>query len=124
VLLDEIVERVPGQRASARRLIPSADPLVRDEGRLSEVFLIEAMAQCAGLAAARSEDEAAGVLVAIDGFSASVCVGPGDLMRIEARIVKRMGAVARAEATIHVGEQLCAEGALTLRLGPPPRRSA
>lgn len=120
VLLDEIVERVPGQRAVARRAIPAADPLLCDDGFLGEVFLIEAMAQCAGVAASRGDDEAAGALVAIDAFRAMSRVAPGDLVLIEARIVKRMGAMARAKATVRVGENLRAEGELTLRLGPPP----
>lgn len=124
VLLDEIVARVPGERAVARRVVPVGDPLVRDQGYLGEVFLIEAMAQCAGVAAARNEADAAGALVALDAFNASVGVEPGDLMLIEARIVKRMGAMVRAKASIHVGDELCAEGELTLRMGPPPRQPA
>jgi len=124
VLLDRIVERVPGQRAVAHRLIPTADPLVRDDGSLLEVLLIEAMAQCAGMAAARDADETAGALVAIDRFDARVRVGPGDRLLIEALVIKRMGPMVRARTTVHVAEQLCAEADLTLRMGPPPRRTA
>jgi len=124
VLLDRIVERVPGQRAVAHRLVPTADPLVRDDGSLLEVLLIEAMAQCAGMAAARDANETAGALVAIDKFDAHVRVGPGDRLVVEALVTRRMGTMVRARTFVHVADQLCAEAELTLRMGPPPRRPA
>lgn len=120
VLVDDIVERAPGERVSASRLITTADPLVRDQDGLGEMLLVEAMAQCAGVAASRDDDEPAGVLVAIDNFQSRARIVPGDRLGIDARVVKRMGAMARIHVTVHVGEELRAEGHLTLRMGPPP----
>lgn len=115
MLVDAIVERVSGQRASVRRLLSNDDPLLRDGKQMSEVLLAEAMAQCAGIAAA-GEDGTSGVLVAIDGFHVHSPVEAGDSLLVEARVVKRMGTMVKASATVHVGTDLCAECDLVLRL--------
>lgn len=122
LLVDAVVERVPGERASARRLLSNADPLLRDAEQLSEVFLVEAMAQCAGIAAA-GEDGTSGVLVAIDGFQVHSPVQAGDLLLIEARVVKRMGAMVKTSATVRVGNELRAECDLVLRVETPAGES-
>lgn len=117
LLIDAIVERVPGECASARRLLTTADPLLRDECQLSELFLVEVMAQCAGIAAV-AEDGMSGMLVAIDGFQVHAPVEAGDSLLVEARVVKRMGAMVKASATVRVGDELRAECDLVLRLEP------
>jgi 3-hydroxyacyl-[acyl-carrier-protein] dehydratase len=114
VLVDAVVERVPGQRATARRLLSTGDPLLRDASRLSEVFLIEAMAQCAGIAAAEP-DGVSGMLVAIDRFHVHLPVEAGEVLLIEACVVKKMGAMVKASAVIRVGGELRAECELVLR---------
>jgi 3-hydroxyacyl-[acyl-carrier-protein] dehydratase len=115
VLVDTIVDHVPGQHASARRQVSSADPLLRDARELSEIFLLEAMAQCAGIASV-SEPAASGMLVAVDHFQVHSPVKAGDSLLIEARVVKKMGAMVKASAAIRVGEELRAECELVLRL--------
>jgi 3-hydroxymyristoyl/3-hydroxydecanoyl-(acyl carrier protein) dehydratase len=116
VLLDEIVERVAGERASARRLVSGLDPLLRDDGRLTEVMLVEAMAQCAGVAAAAGVDPVMGVLVGIDGFRCWGVVSPGDSLQIDARVLKRMGGMVKARATVRLGGEPRAEADLILKL--------
>jgi 3-hydroxyacyl-[acyl-carrier-protein] dehydratase len=122
MLVDAILDHVPGQRASARRLVSTGDPLLRDERQLSEVFLVEAMAQCAGIASA-DEAGSSGMLVAVDKFQVHSPVEAGDLLLLEARVVKRMGAMVKARATVRIGEQLCAECDLVLRLETAPGQS-
>ena len=115
VLVDAIVEHVPGRRASARRMVSTSDPLLRDDFQLSEVFLVEAMAQCAGIASV-SEPGTSGMLVAIDSFRVHSPVEAGDALLVEARVVKRMGTMVKASATIRVGDELRAECEIVLRL--------
>jgi 3-hydroxyacyl-[acyl-carrier-protein] dehydratase len=115
VLVDAIVEHVPGQRASGRRMVSTSDPLLRDGDQLIEVLLIEVMAQCAGIASA-DDQGTSGMLVAVDSFRVHAPVEAGDSLLVEARVVKRMGAVAKARATIRVDDELRADGELVLRL--------
>jgi len=115
VLIDAVIEHEPGRRASARRQVSSGDPLLRDESQLSEIFLVEVMAQCAGIAAV-GEGGTSGVLVAVDRLQIHSAVEAGDSLLVEARVVKRMGAMVKATATIHVNDELRAEADLVLRL--------
>lgn len=116
LLLDAVVEVVPGERAVAERLVTSADPLLRDGGELNEVLLVEVMAQCAGVAAASDGHGMTGALVAIDRFQVHRTVAVGDRITAAARVVKRMGEMVRADVTAHVDGTLCAEAQLTLKL--------
>ena len=118
VMIDAVIEREPGVRAAARRQISNGDPLLRDELQLSEIFLVEAMAQCAGIAAA-DDGGTSGVLVAVDRLQVHVPVEAGDSLLVEARVVKRMGPMVKAKATIHVDDELRAECDLVLRLETP-----
>lgn len=115
VLIDAVIEHEPGRRASARRLVSNGDPLLRDENQLSEIFLVEAMAQCAGVAAA-GDGGTSGVLVAVDNLQVHAAVEAGDSLLVEAHVVKRMGAMIKATATIHVDDELRAECNLVLKL--------
>jgi 3-hydroxyacyl-[acyl-carrier-protein] dehydratase len=122
ILVDAIVERVPGRRAAARRLVSAGDPLLRDATELGGLLLVEAMAQCAGIAAA-GDDGVSGMLAAIDGFRVHAPVVAGDSLLIEACIVKRMGTMVKAKATALVGGDVRAECDLVLRLGPAAEES-
>lgn len=124
IALDTIVEVIPGERAVGEHVVSSADPLLRDGDTVSEALLLEVMAQCAGVAAGAGTGGVEGVLAGVDGFAVRRAVAAGDLLIATARVVKRMGAMVRASAAVHVAGVLCAEARLTLRLskGPTPGR--
>jgi 3-hydroxyacyl-[acyl-carrier-protein] dehydratase len=116
-LLDTIVEVAPGAHARAERMVTTADPLLRDDACLSETLLIEAMAQCAGVASATGRGDTAGGLVAIDRLQVHGAVVAGDRLTLEAHVVKKMGPMVKVHVTARVGADLRAEGQLVLRLG-------
>jgi 3-hydroxyacyl-[acyl-carrier-protein] dehydratase len=124
ILLDAVLDAVPGVSARAEKTFSCSDPLLRDGTCVSEMLLVEAMAQCAGVAAAASAADRNGVLVAIDRFQAHGPVVSGDRLRIEARVLKKIGPMVKARATVHVGADLRAEGDLVLRLGMLPNAEA
>ena len=115
VFLDRILERQPGERAVAEKQFATADPFVGETGTLPTTLLAEVMAQCAGAAAGGEADH--GMLVGVQDFRANGSVRVGDCARVEARVVRRHGAMLRAEAKISVGAVVVAEGVVLLRIG-------
>lgn len=118
LLIDRMVELVPGSRAVAVRNLACDDPLLDADGRLPPVLLAEALAQCAGVAVAGVQPGATGVLAAIERFRARPWVAAGDQLRISVRVVRVFGAMARVRGVIRAGGRLRAAGDVVLQIAP------
>ncbi len=79
-------------------------------------FMIEAMAQLAGIAAANREGER-GFLAAIDKAEISGSVNAGDTLQITARIVKGFGRLYLVEGEVQVAGRTVASATMTLGIG-------
>ena len=119
LLLDEIIELVPGERATglyevradswwfaghfpARPVMPGA-------------LIAEAMAQ-AGAVAVLAQEENRGRIAffaGIDDCRFKRIVVPGDTLRLTCEIITMRGPIGRGRATAHVGDALAARGTLT-----------
>lgn len=116
VLLDRLLALDRGTAARAERRIAATDPLLDGEGRLPPPLLLEAMAQCAGLAIAAGSATDGGVLVSFDRFRLGRVVQVGDTLEVTARVVRRFGPLVKARGRIRADGRLCAAAEIVLRL--------
>ena len=117
LLIDRIVEVVQGEHAVAVKNLTCGDPLLDADGSLPSVLLAEAMAQCAGVAALGAEPGGTAVLASIDRFRIGHSVGAGDQLRVSARVLRRLGAIARMRAVVRVNGRPRAACDVVLQLG-------
>ena len=119
LLLDEVLELVPGKRVSASYRVPAngwwfpghfpARPV------MPGVLIVEAMAQT-GAVAVLVEEENRGRLAffaGIDDCRFKRIVAPGDTLTLRCEIDQVRGPIGRGKATAHVGDELAARGTLT-----------
>jgi 3-hydroxyacyl-[acyl-carrier-protein] dehydratase len=119
LLIDEVLELVPGNRVVARWAIrddafwvPGHFP---QRAVLPGVLIVESMAQ-AGAVAVLVEEENRGKIAffaGIDDCRFKRVVEPGDVLTLTCEIDTVRGPIGRGKATAHVGEELAARGTLT-----------
>ncbi len=119
LLLDEVLELVPGQKVVAQRAVRAEDPWFAGHfpGRpvMPGVLIVEAMAQ-AGAVAVLVEEENRGRIAffaGIDDCRFKRVVEPGDVLTLTCEIDQVRGPIGRGKATAHVGAELAARGTLT-----------
>jgi 3-hydroxyacyl-[acyl-carrier-protein] dehydratase len=119
LLLDEVLELVPGKRVSASYRVPADGWWFPGHfpGRpvMPGVLIVEAMAQT-GAVAVLVEEENRGRLAffaGIDDCRFKRIVAPGDTLTLTCEIDQVRGPVGRGKATAHVGDELAARGTLT-----------
>ncbi len=119
LLLDEVLELVPGEKVVARRAVRSDDWWFPGHfpGRpvMPGVLIVEAMAQ-AGAVAVLAEEENRGRIAffaGIDDCRFKRVVEPGDDLLLTCEIGQVRGPVGRGKATAHVGDVLAARATLT-----------
>ncbi len=119
LLLDEVLELVPGERIVARKHVREDEPFL--EGHfpgnpiMPGVLMVEALAQ-AGAVAVLSEAENRGKLVlfgGIDDLRFKRIVRPGDTLELTCVLEKVRGPVGKGRATARVGAELAVRGTLT-----------
>lgn len=127
--IDRIVELEPGVRCVAVKFIDPAESFFAGhfpgKAILPGVFLIEAVAQTAGVMLSCSREpglapEAEGVseriplLAAVNRFKFLKPVAPGSELRIETRKLTAAGPMVCIEGTVRVGGEVVAKGELSV----------
>jgi 3-hydroxyacyl-[acyl-carrier-protein] dehydratase len=117
LLLDEVVELVPGSRVVARKTVREEDCAGHFPGNpiMPGVLMVEALAQ-AGAVAVLSEDENRGKLAlfaGIDDVRFKRLVRPGDELTLTCEIDQVRGPVGRGKARATVDGKLAVRGTLT-----------
>lgn len=117
LLLDRIVEIVPGVSAVALKNLTGSDPLLDADGVLPAVLLAEAIAQCVGLAVLAVRPGSGAVLARIDRFRAGIhTVVAGEQLQVQARILRVFGATVKSRGVVRVNGRIRAAGELVLQL--------
>jgi 3-hydroxyacyl-[acyl-carrier-protein] dehydratase len=119
--IDRVEELQPGIRCVAWKFIdpknPAFDGHFPAKPILPGIFLIEAMAQTAGvMMGSQTQGEAEGVpmLAAVNRFKFLKPVLPGQNLRIETRKLTEAGAMAYIEGTLSVEGETVARGELSV----------
>jgi len=119
LLLDEVVEMVPGERVAATYRVPEDGWWFAghfpERPVMPGVLIVEAMAQT-GAVAVLAEEENRGRIAffaGIDDCRFKRVVSPGETLSLVCEIDQVRGPIGRGKATAHVGEALAARGTLT-----------
>jgi 3-hydroxyacyl-[acyl-carrier-protein] dehydratase len=119
LLLDEVVELVPGERVSATYLVPEDGWWFAghfpQRPVMPGVLIVEAMAQT-GAVAVLAEEENRGRIAffaGIDDCRFKRVVSPGETLALMCEIDQVRGPIGRGKATARVGAALAARGTLT-----------
>ncbi len=117
LLLDEVIELVPGSRVVARKTVTEEDCAGHFPGNpiMPGVKMVEALAQ-AGAVAVLSEPENRGKLAlfaGIDDVRFKRVVRPGDVLELTCDIEAMRGPIGRGKARATVGGELAVRGTLT-----------
>jgi len=125
--LDRVLSLTPGREGTGEYLVRGDEPFLRGhfpgDPILPGVLLIEAAAQLAGVVAQSDPGLAplAGLkLTALRGVKILGAARPGDVVRLEASILGRLGNLVQARAHGRVGDRLVLTAELTLS-GEAPR---
>jgi 3-hydroxyacyl-[acyl-carrier-protein] dehydratase len=120
--IDRVEELEPGVRCVAVKFVDPADPIFAGhfptKPILPGVFLIEAVAQTAGvmLGSARPQASGGGValLAAVNRFKFLKTVTPGQNLRVETKKLTEVGQMACIGGTVWVDGEIVAKGELTV----------
>jgi 3-hydroxyacyl-[acyl-carrier-protein] dehydratase len=122
LFVDRIVELEPGERAVGVKNVTLGEPFFAGHFPrrpiMPGVLILEAMAQVGGVALL-STPAANGRLAlfgGVDRVRFRHPVTPGDQLRLEVEIVRRIGPVGKGRGRARVGDLLVAEGDLTFSL--------
>jgi 3-hydroxyacyl-[acyl-carrier-protein] dehydratase len=121
LLVDEVLELVPGERVVARHTVTDADCAGHFPGNpiMPGVKMVEALAQC-GAVAVLSQPENQGRLAlfaGIDGVRFKRIVRPGDVLDLECNVEALRGPVGRGKVRAAVAGELAVRGVLTFAVG-------
>ena len=121
LLLDEVLELVPGERVVARKTVTEEDCAGHFPGNpiMPGVKMVEALAQC-GAVAVLSQPENHGKLAlfaGIDDVRFKRVVRPGETLTLECVVETVRGPVGRGKAKAMVDGKLAVRGTLTFAVG-------
>jgi 3-hydroxyacyl-[acyl-carrier-protein] dehydratase len=121
LLIDDVVELIPGERVVARKTVTEEDCAGHFPGNpiMPGVKMVEALAQC-GAVAVLSQPENRGKLAlfaGIDGVRFKRIVRPGDVLTLECQVETVRGPVGRGKARATVDGILAVRGTLTFAVG-------
>jgi 3-hydroxyacyl-[acyl-carrier-protein] dehydratase len=117
LLIDEVLELVPGQRVVARKRVTEEDCAGHFPGNpiMPGVKMVEALAQC-GAVAVLSEEENKGKLAlfaGIDDVRFKRVVRPGDVLTLQCDVETVRGPIGKGKARASVDGELAVRGTLT-----------
>jgi 3-hydroxyacyl-[acyl-carrier-protein] dehydratase len=123
--IDRVEELEPGVRCVAVKFVDPADPVFAGhfpaKPILPGVFLIEAVAQTAGVMlgsaapqATTSAKERLALLAAVNRFKFLKAVSPGQTLRIETKKMTDAGKMALISSTVYVDGEIVASGELSV----------
>lgn len=117
VLVDRC-ESVAAGASRSVRLVSIDDAMF--EGGSSETYgralLVEAMAQTAALFAEEADRTRSGMLVGMKRVRLTRAPRPGEMLRVEARLVQKFGDLLRIEGRVSHSEEQLAEGEMLISL--------
>ena len=121
LLIDEVLELVPGERVLARKTVTEEDCAGHFPGNpiMPGVKMVEALAQC-GAVAVLSLEENRGKLAlfaGIDDVRFKRIVRPGEVLMLECNVETVRGPVGRGKVKATVGGKLAVRGTLTFAVG-------
>jgi 3-hydroxyacyl-[acyl-carrier-protein] dehydratase len=123
LLIDEVLELEPGKRVVARRQVRAEDwwfpGHFPQRPVMPGVLTVEAIAQ-AGAVAVLTDPGNQGKLpffAGIDGCKFKRIVEPGDMLTLECEFVRVRGPVAKGNGVARVGDEIAAQGVLTVFVG-------
>jgi 3-hydroxyacyl-[acyl-carrier-protein] dehydratase len=121
LLLDDVLELVPGERALARKTVTADDCAGHFPGDpiMPGVKMVEALAQCGAVAVlALPENRGKLALFAgIDGVRFKRVVRPGDTLTLECELEAVRGPVGRGKVRATVDGDLAVRGTLLFAVG-------
>ena len=113
VLCIDTVARITDTTAATLRTVPRAGT-VRD--KLWEPWIVEGLAQTAAVLHGHQESPTgsarAGMLVGVRQFKVHALPAPGDTLRFEVEVIKRIAPLTLVQGAALVGDTLIAEGQL------------
>ena len=117
LLIDEVLELVPGERVIARKTVTDEDCAGHFPGNpiMPGVKMVEALAQC-GAVAVLSQPENRGKLAlfaGIDDVRFKRIVRPGDVLDLSCEVEAARGPVGRGKVRASVDGELAVRGTLT-----------
>jgi 3-hydroxyacyl-[acyl-carrier-protein] dehydratase len=123
LLVDRVVERVPGSMVKAVKNVTVNEPFFQghfpDYPVMPGVLILEALAQAAGLALDEGTEGTRGLLTGIDKARIRRPVVPGDRLDLTVHITKRRARLVQAAGEAHVDGQLAAAAEILFMLTPP-----
>jgi 3-hydroxyacyl-[acyl-carrier-protein] dehydratase len=126
LFVDHVLELEPLRRVVGSKRFPPGDPIFEnhlpDEPLVPGVIVIEALAQLAGIALAGSDGAPIrGYLGEVTRMRFHRLIRPGDEIILTADLEQAFGAFARFAVGAAVGDELAAEGTITLARAPGAR---
>ncbi|PYJ05912.1 MAG: beta-hydroxyacyl-ACP dehydratase [Verrucomicrobia bacterium] len=122
--VDRLLDLAPGQSGVGEYRVRGDEPFLRghfpSQPLFPGVLLVEAAAQLAGVVAQCDPQIAPLPGLRLTALRAVKILGtakPGDVIRLEARLLRRLGNLIQAEATASVNGQVVLQGELTLSGG-------
>ncbi|HEY3185043.1 MAG TPA: 3-hydroxyacyl-ACP dehydratase FabZ [Gaiellaceae bacterium] len=117
LLIDEVLELVPGERVVARKVVTDEDCAGHFPGNpiMPGVKMVEALAQC-GAVAVLSQEENKGKLAlfaGIDDVRFKRVVRPGDVLTLQCDVETVRGPIGKGKARATVDGELAVRGTLT-----------
>jgi 3-hydroxyacyl-[acyl-carrier-protein] dehydratase len=117
LLIDEVLELVPGERVLARKTVTDEDCAGHFPGNpiMPGVKMVEALAQC-GAVAVLSQPENAGkiaLFAGIEDIRFKRIVRPGDVLDLRCEVEAVRGPVGKGKVRASVGGELAVRGTLT-----------
>ena len=122
LLIDEVLELVPGERVTARKTVTEEDCAGHFPGNpiMPGVKMVEALAQC-GAVAVLSQPENEGRLVlfaGIDDVRFKRVVRPGDVLDLLCEVDSVRGPIGKGKVRASVDGELAVRGTLTFAVAP------